>query len=119
MNNSAATYKITFSGKTLNNTSEKLVAQRFARVFKLEDKIILNKIFSGATITIKRGLKHGQADRYREVLTKLGADCCIEPDQHGFTGNNQELDREYERKKRRKLAELYRGNVKEAALTPK
>lgn len=101
---SEPTYKVTFSGGVLNGMPEKLVAQRFARVFKLNDDEI-KQIFSGGIVTIKRGLDYEQADHYRNVLEKIGADCMIEPDSSVFVAHT-EPDKEYERKKRRQMAEL-------------
>ncbi|MBX2807900.1 MAG: hypothetical protein KTR20_04640 [Cellvibrionaceae bacterium] len=119
MHNTAPKYKIVFSGNLLDDTPKALVAQRFGRAFKVKDDKLLNKVFSGAAVTLKRGLAHNQADDYRELLAKLGADCCIELDQQGFTDYYPETDREYERKKRQKLAELSSDQLKNATLTPK
>ena len=105
INNSDDKYKITFSGIPLSGISKDVLSHRFAQAFHISDPSKLKKLFSGSVVTLKRGLAYEKAVEYRDKLEHLGADCLIEPDIAVFS-DNEEVDREYARKKRRKLAEF-------------
>jgi len=115
---SNTTYKVVFSGNTLDGKSITDVSERFSKAFKLTDKEALSRLFSGKMITLKRGLVYEQAQRYSGILQKLGADCCIEcENQPTFFAN--ELDYDYERKKRRRVAQFSSNDYADVSLTPK
>lgn len=113
-----ATYKVVFSGNTLHGKSTAEVSERFSKAFKLTDKNALTRLFSGQMITLKRGLVFEQAKRYSEILQKLGADCCIERESLNLF-KEHEPDYDYERKKRRRLAQFSPENYDQVSLTPK
>ena len=106
----ANTYKVMFFGKTLRDKPIAEVSSRFAAAFKINDKLTLNRLFSGRTLALKRGLNYEQARRYRDILAKMGADCCIERESSPlFATNKVQSVAEYKVKTRRK-PEVYSGN---------
>jgi hypothetical protein len=111
-------YKVVFSGNTLDGASPADVAEKFAEAFKLNDQVSLEQLFSGKIITLKRGLNYEQAKRYSRILQKLGADCCIEQENSSIFGP-QEVDHDYERKKRRRVAEYSDTGLSNLGLAPK
>ncbi len=118
MNTFTPTYKVVFSGTTLNGQSPHDVAKRFSEAFKLDDEASLQQLFSGKIITLKRGLTHEQAQRYSKILQKLGADCCIECEANPLFSEH-EIDYDYERKKRRRVAQFKRDKLADLELEPK
>jgi hypothetical protein len=117
-NFTSETYKVIFSGKVIGNQSAQDVSKRFAEAFKLSDQASLEQLFSGKIITLKRGLGYEQAQRYSHLLQKMGADCCIEREYNPLT-NDSEPDYDYERKKRRRLAQFAPQQTAELSLAPK
>ena len=118
MNNVKSTYKVIFSGSTLDGVSKKLVAQRFIRVFNLKHQKDLEKLFCGKLITLKRGLNYTAASRYHSILTSLGADCCLEHESNPLAAES-EPDQDYIRKKRRRLAQYSHSDFDKVGLAPK
>ena len=114
----ANTYKITFSGKTLQNQQVSKVSQRFAEMFGISDQKILERAFSGRTNTLKRGLSYEQAQRYREHLAKIGADCCIECERNPLFVLG-DVDYDYDSKKRQRADLLKTRNFEKLSLVPK
>ena len=113
-------YKVVFSGNTLPGHTRDDVAARFATAFKLKDKPLLQQLFSGKIVTLKRGLSYEQAQHYSLMLEKLGADCCIECTQPPlFNTFAREVDHDYERKKRQRLAQFEPQNLANLELAPK
>lgn len=112
-------YKIIFSGNILPGHTVSEVANRFSYVFKLKDKGYLQQLFSGKTITLKRELTYEQAQRYSLILTKLGADCCIERRQSCFEDFSAETDDNYKRKKQQPLVQFGPSNLAGVGLVPK
>ena len=120
MNNDNQTYKVIFSGNIIEGNTISEVAQRFAQAFKLNDQTSIEQLFSGKVMTLKRGLTHEQAQRYSRILQKLGADCCIECEKPSLFGNfTSEPDHDYERKKRRRVAQFAQGGFNNVGLSPK
>lgn len=115
--NAAATYKVIFSGAVLPGQSASDVATRFSQAFKLSNPKTIARLFSGKVITLKSGLDETQAQRYKTVLEKLGADCLIEREQtSSFVA---EIDQAYERKKRRRVAQFDKQQFDDLELAPK
>ncbi|MGH1485053.1 MAG: hypothetical protein ACRBCI_02460 [Cellvibrionaceae bacterium] len=120
MSDNDQTYKVVFSGNTIEGNSTSDVAKRFAEAFKLNDQASIQQLFSGKIITLKRGLNYEQAQRYSRILQKLGADCCIECENVALFGAfDSEPDYDYERKKRRRVAQFSQGGFANVGLTPK
>ena len=118
--NTPTSYKVIFSGNTLDGHSPIQVVQQFAKAFKLSDQSTLQKLFSGKVITLKRGLSYEQAQRYSSNLQKLGADCCIEPEHNPLLAvTDTDLDNDYQRKKRQRLAYFDSTAALNLELTPK
>jgi len=112
------TYKVVFSGNTLNDRSTTDVSERFSKAFNLKDKESLARLFSGKMVTLKRGLEYEQAQRYSDILQKLGADCCLEQESQAlFTQND--VDYDYERKKRRRVAQFSSNDYANISVAPK
>lgn len=118
MSSTATTYKVVFSGNTLDGKSSAEVSERFSKAFKLTDQKALSRLFSGKMITLKRGLVYEQAQRYSSILQKLGADCCIECENQTLFFQN-EVDYDYERKKRRRVAQFSSNDYANVSLAPK
>jgi hypothetical protein len=118
MNETTERYKVVFSGNTLEGESPADVAERFAEAFKLNDQVSIQQLFSGKVITLKRGLNYDQAQRYGKILQKLGADCCIEQENQSVFGPS-EVDHDYERKKRRRVAQFSESGLSNLGLAPK
>ncbi len=114
----ANTYRVVFSGNTLDGRSKADVSIRFANAFNLKDKDALERLFSGKTITLKRGLNYEQAQHYSEILQKLGADCCIEYESNPLFVQG-DVDYDYERKKRLRVAQFSGSNFDNIELAPK
>lgn len=76
------TFKIVFSGEILPHYNANQVAKRFAAAFNLRDAKAIQHLFSGKVITLKKGLNYKNAQRYRDILIGMGADCCIEREQN-------------------------------------
>lgn len=112
------TYKVIFSGNTLKGKTTQEVAEQFSKAFNLSDKQTLMRLFSGKVITLKRGLVYEQAQRYSNILQKLGADCCIEQE-NSTLFMNDEVDYDYERKKRRRVAQFSSEDFSHVGLAPK
>jgi hypothetical protein len=118
MAHSAETYKVVFSGKTFEGYDPKAVTNRFSLAFNISDKDSLQQIFSGKIIILKRGLDYMAAQRYNRVLSKLGADCCLEreqPSQLLYSEPNQK----YERKKRRRTSQFGHNDYSMVGIAPK
>ncbi|MFT6388017.1 MAG: hypothetical protein ACJAUP_001390 [Cellvibrionaceae bacterium] len=114
----AATYKVVFSGNTLGDRSTTDVLTRFSKAFNVKDKESLARLFSGKMVTLKRGLIYEQAQRYSVILQKLGADCCIESENQPLFAQS-EVDYDYERKKRRRVAEFSSNDYANVSVAPK
>jgi hypothetical protein len=120
MSDENQTYKVVFSGNTIEGNTTSDVAKRFAEAFKLNDQTSIEQLFSGKVITLKRGLNYEQAQRYSRILQKLGADCCIECESAPLFGQfDAEPDYDYERKKRRRVAQFSQGSFANVGLAPK
>lgn len=112
------TYKVIFSGNTLDGNTTAEVSERFSKAFKLTDKNALMRLFSGKMVTLKRGLVYEQAQRYSDILQKLGADCCIERENKPLFVQDG-IDHDYERKKRRRVAQFSSNDYSNISIAPK
>jgi hypothetical protein len=72
----AALFDIVFRGDILPGQNVVQVKQRLALLFKT-DEAKINALFSGAATPLKRNLDKGTADKYAEVLRKVGADVQV------------------------------------------
>lgn len=66
------TYEIRFSGDVVDAADVELVKTRMAALFKV-DRHKIERLFSGRTIVLKRGLDAETAIKYRAALHKIGA----------------------------------------------
>lgn len=118
--NTPITYKVVFSGNILKGKSKEEVVNNFSKAFKVTDDKVLSSLFSGRLISLKQGLDYEKAQSYSKILESLGADSCIEREANkSFNDLSADLDHEYERKKRKKLAEHSSGDYSEISIAPK
>lgn len=75
----AARYKLLFRGKTLAGQDPDKVEHKLAELLKLDPQG-LAQLFSGRLITLKRGLRQEEANKYQQVLENLGAEILLQPD---------------------------------------
>ena len=78
MSDENATYKVVFWGEVLLGQSRQQVADRFAQCFKLKDKKVLSRLFSGRLTILKKGISEVEARQYCEAIRSLGAVCRLE-----------------------------------------
>ena len=71
-----ALFDIVFRGDILPGQNVVQVKQRLAQLFKT-DEAKINALFSGAATPLKRNLDKATADKYAEVLRKVGADVQV------------------------------------------
>lgn len=65
-------YDVVFKGALVTGASPELVKAKLAKLFKTEPAK-LDHLFSGKTVTIKKGLDRAGADKYEAVLRRAGA----------------------------------------------
>jgi hypothetical protein len=73
------TYRIVFKGETLQPHSVAETKNALAQVFKLTPSQ-LDAMFSGKTVTIKKGLDEATARKYRLAFEKAGARAYVVPE---------------------------------------
>lgn len=69
-------YNITFQGKLLYGYEQDEVRNNLAKLTKFDEQM-LNRLFSGEKVVLKKELDLTTAERYKEVLDKTGARCEI------------------------------------------
>lgn len=72
-------YRIVFQGQLREGETREAVSARLGKLFRIEDPVRLERLFSGQTVTIKKSLDEAAARRYVDVLTKAGAVVDVEP----------------------------------------
>lgn len=70
------TFEVVFSGKLSEGASLEQVKGNVAALFKVEVAKI-ERLFSGATVSIKKGLDEATAKKYQMALLKAGAICQV------------------------------------------
>ncbi len=70
------TFEVVFSGKLVEGAVLEQVKARVAAMFKVEVAKV-ERLFSGATVSIKKGLDEATAKKYQMALHKAGAVCRI------------------------------------------
>lgn len=74
-----ARFKIVFDGELVPEVALETAKDNLARLFKSDPRRI-DKLFSGASIAIKRNLHEREADQYLAALHRAGAKARKEPD---------------------------------------
>lgn len=69
-------YDVLFSGELVAGTVPAEVKRRLAALFK-SDASAIERLFSGQTVVIKKGVDESTAARYREALRQAGAVCEV------------------------------------------
>ncbi|WP_316348045.1 rhomboid family intramembrane serine protease [Desulfuromonas acetoxidans] len=69
-------YNITFQGKLLYGYEQDEVRNNLAKLTKFDEQM-LNRLFSGEKVVLKKELDLATAERYKEVLDKTGARCEV------------------------------------------
>lgn len=69
-------YDVLFSGELVAGTAPAEVKRRLAALFK-SDAAAIERLFSGQTVVIKKGVDESTAARYREALRQAGAVCEV------------------------------------------
>lgn len=76
--NAEKRYKVTFNAQIIDGKTMDEVKQNLSKLFKSSAEII-EKLFSGKIITIKKGLTEQQAKNYQQAMLKAGATANIQP----------------------------------------
>ncbi len=80
-------YRVIYSGQVLPDFTPEVVKQNIQQLFKLDD-ILLEKLFSGKPIVLKKNIDSTTANRYREVLANSGAEVHIDPPIESLPAND-------------------------------
>ena len=120
----ASTYKILFFGNVVNGHNKTDVAKRFASMLNIRNKDTLRKMFSGKSVTLKKGLSEEKAKQYSYSLFDMGVECCIEPEAPQFAGIQPDYlaNKEDQKKKHKQGAPsalFSLGQLEGVDLTPK
>ena len=110
------TFRVVFSGEVLPDQDRNKVAKRFAAAFNLRDSNALRRLFSGKVVTLKKGLSHEHAQRYRTILMDMGAQCCIEKE---FNPLFQPLGQEFTERKSPRPSLFSKVDPNALTVTPK
>lgn len=70
------TFEVIFSGELGQGAVPEQVKRNVAALFKVEVARV-ERLFSGATVTVKKGLDEATAQRYRQALLQAGAICQV------------------------------------------
>ncbi|MCW8918247.1 MAG: hypothetical protein OQL08_05480 [Gammaproteobacteria bacterium] len=70
------TFEVIFSGELSEGAAPEQVKGNVAALFKVEVARV-ERLFSGATVAIKKGLDEATAQRYRQALLQAGAICQV------------------------------------------
>lgn len=70
------TFEVVFSGKLVEGAALEQVKARVAAMFKVEVAKV-ERLFSGATVSIKKGIDEATAKKYQMALHKAGAVCQV------------------------------------------
>ena len=71
-------YDVTFDGELLPDADPAEVRLRLAALFK-SDAAAIERLFSGGTVVIKKGVDEATAFRYRDAMRQAGAVCRVRP----------------------------------------
>ena len=70
------TFEVVFSGKLVEGAALEQVKAKVAAMFKVEVAKV-ERLFSGATVSIKKGIDEATAKKYQMALHKAGAICQV------------------------------------------
>jgi uncharacterized membrane protein YhaH (DUF805 family) len=73
-------FKIVFEGQLRTGVDLETARLNLAQLFK-SDVPNMDRLFTGKPVTVKRGLSHGDAQRYLKALNDAGVEAKIEPEQ--------------------------------------
>ena len=73
---SGNTFAVVFSGQLVDGANEEQVKTNFAQLFKV-DMGRVAPMFSGAPVTIKKGVDEATARKYQQALQQAGAICQL------------------------------------------
>lgn len=72
-------FKIVFEGQVREGVELDTAKANLAGLFKSEPSAV-QKLFSGQTVALKRGITYQDAERYLKALNDAGVEARIEPD---------------------------------------
>src|SRR5690242_5245932 len=72
-------YSVVFTGRLAADFTLEQVRTNFLRLFKLSDPALLDRVFSGQRVLLKKGMTAAEAQRHCATLLAAGAVCEIDP----------------------------------------